>query len=133
MEKVSKEIEMSAKGKYKSFVMAGIFIIGSLMLGSMTGRIPLMLIVLGVFSLIMGFFTQNVKIFQFYDKHFVFQPSIVVKKHILYSNIISFNDERRKIIIEYNEEGKTKKVVLLKEVVRKDDLFTIKEILSKYL
>ncbi len=117
MEQVIKEIGLSWKGRNRSFVLAGIMIVGALFLGATFKKLPLMPLIFGFIFLVIGFLNTNLKVFKFYQKHFVFQPSIAHKKMILNDNLVSFEIEKRKIIIIYKELEKEKTIKLLKETL----------------
>jgi len=130
MDKIKKVIEPSWKGKNQGFVIAGIFLIGSFLIFITLKTLPIFLIVMGIVLLIVAFLNQGLKIFQFYEKHFTFQPSIAIKKMILYDNVETFEIQKRKIIISYKEEGTTKKIQYLKERINTKDLTYLENFFS---
>ncbi|TCI95003.1 hypothetical protein [Tenacibaculum sp. M341] len=133
METAIKEIGLSWKGRNKSFMVGGIMILGSIILSASFNRIVLMPLVFGIVSIVIGSLTAGTKIFKFYPKHFVFQPSAVHKRLILNDDLVSFEVENRKITIHYNDAGSNKKIKILKEVITQEDVDVLRNTLNEII
>ncbi|QWX83355.1 hypothetical protein H0I23_12955 [Cellulophaga sp. HaHaR_3_176] len=132
MENKTEEIGLSWKGKNQSFVVAGIFILGTLILTAMSKTLVLMPLILGVVFIIIGFLKMNIKTFTFFEKHFVFQVGMN-KKLILNKELESYDIQKRKIIINYKKNGELKKVMFLKEIITDEDVTFLKKKLDRLL
>ncbi|WP_158976248.1 hypothetical protein [Cellulophaga sp. L1A9] len=122
MDKTIEEIGLSWKARNKPFMLAGIFLVGTLVLSAMTKALVLMPLVFGVLFLFIGFLNMNIKAFLFHEKHFVFQAGFMNKKLVLYKDLEGYDIENRKIIIHYREVGKLKSIKFLKEIIADEDI-----------
>ncbi|EPR74471.1 hypothetical protein ADIWIN_0572 [Winogradskyella psychrotolerans RS-3] len=56
-------------------------------------------------------FNKKLKVFKFFETHFVFQPGVIGKTSVPYSALKSFAVEKKVIVITYeNSNGKEKKI-----------------------
>ncbi len=133
MNNINKVIELSSKVKNRAFILPGFFLVG-IIVGLMILRtLMMMFVVFGILSLIIAFLNQNIKVFTFYDKHFVYQPGIAIKKMVLYNSIDSYEVFKRKLVIKYKDGGKVKKIQLLKEAIEKEDLAYLENFLKEHI
>lgn len=116
MTKISNDIgiKLSSKAKYKPLIFA-LFMIG-LSLLSLQDTSVISVIPLGCAILFLGLFAFNkkLKIFNFFENHLVFQPSIISKKNVQYRSLKSYAVERKVLVITYeNSDKKEKKIRFL--------------------
>ncbi|ADV50118.1 hypothetical protein Celal_2839 [Cellulophaga algicola DSM 14237] len=133
MDKITEEIELSSKAKNKSFMLGGIFLVGTLIISAMTKTLVLMPLIFGILFIVIGFLNMNIKAFKFYEKHLVFQAGFINKKMVLYKDLEGYNIEKRKIIIHYKEAGKLKSLKLLKEIIADEDITVLQRKLDLLL
>ncbi|MFD1015429.1 hypothetical protein [Winogradskyella rapida] len=107
-------IELSSKAKYKPLVFA-LFMIGLCLISlqdiSIESVIPLVgaIVFFGLYA-----FNKKLKVFNFLETHFVFQPGVIGKTTVPYSALKSFAVEKKVIVITYeNSDGKEKKIKCL--------------------
>ncbi len=133
MNNINKVIELSSKVKNRAFIMPGIFLVG-IIVGLLIFRTLIMMFVaFGILSLVIAFLNQNIKVFTFYDKHFVYQPGLAIKKMVLYNSIDSYEVFKRKLVIKYKDGDKVKKIQLLKEAIEKEDLAYLENFLKEHI
>jgi len=107
-------IELSSQAKYKPLVFA-LFMIGLCLISlqdiSIESVIPLVgaIVFFGLYA-----FNKKLKVFNFFETHFVFQPGVIGKTTVPYSALKSFAVEKKVIVITYeNSDGKQKKIKCL--------------------
>jgi len=107
-------IELSSQAKYKPLVFA-LFMIGLCLISlqdiSIESVIPLVgaIVFFGLYA-----FNKKLKVFNFFETHFVFQPGVIGKTTVPYSALKSFAVEKKVIVITYeNSDGKEKKIKCL--------------------
>lgn len=107
-------IKLSSKAKYKPLVFA-LFMIGLCLISlqdiSIESVIPLVgaIVFFGLYI-----FNKKLKVFNFFETHFVFQPGVIGKTTVPYSALKSFAVEKKVIVITYeNSDGKEKKIKCL--------------------
>ncbi|PZW42484.1 hypothetical protein LX95_00796 [Mesonia algae] len=107
-------IELSSKAKYKPLVFA-LFMIGLCLISlqdiSIESVIPLgaAIIFFGLYV-----FNKKLKVFNFFETHFVFQPGVIGKITVPYNALKSFAVEKKVILITYeNSDKKEKKIRFL--------------------
>ena len=107
-------IKLGSKAKYKPLVFA-LFMIGLCLISlqdiSIESVIPLgaAIVFFGLYV-----FNKKLKVFNFFETHFVFQPGVIGKITVPYSALKSFAVEKKIILITYeNSDKKEKKIRFL--------------------
>ena len=111
MNKIETEIELSSKAKNKPLYFALFMGAISMIALSATSTIPGMPMGLAILFFSLYVFNKNLKIFKFFEKHFVFQAGMIGKKNVAYSALKSYAVVKKNIVITYqNPNEKEKKI-----------------------
>jgi len=105
------EIELSSRARNYPLYFA--LFMGALSIITMqaTSTLPGTPMTLSVLFIILYFFNKNLKVFKFFEKHFVFQKGIMGKTNVPYTALTSYAVVKKSIIITYqNSKGKEKKI-----------------------
>ncbi|MHA7943955.1 hypothetical protein ACJOV8_012840 [Formosa sp. 3Alg 14/1] len=104
-------IELSSKAKYKPLVFA-LFMIGLCLISlqdiSIESVIPLgcAIVFFGIYV-----FNKKLKVFKFFETHFVFQPGVIGKTTVPYSALKSYAIVKKVIVITYQDPNEKEKKI----------------------